>query len=113
MLEELSLHTTPKTQAPPQRPTTLAQLNLDSELLDNYQEAKDFRDFILSNDSIPPNQVAQVMNTLTSILKEIVKMQEDLHNIERIKRMEYAIIHALKDMPDEVKQAFMDEYERT
>lgn len=62
-------------------------------------------------EGMPPNQIAQVMNTLSSILKEIVKMQEQIHNQEKIKRMETAMIEALKLAPIDIQDAFLKAYE--
>lgn len=115
MLEELSLHH--KYEAPPEVPArapgTLKGLNLDTELYESYQDAKDFLDGVITDDSIPPNQVAQVMNTVTAILKEIVKMQTEVHNAERVKLLEQAIIVALrKTCTEETQNVFFAEFER-
>ena len=66
-----------------------------------------------SDESIPPNQVAQVFNTISAILKEIVKMQTELHNAEKVKKLEAAMIEALKNTAtEEVQDAFFTELER-
>ena len=64
-----------------------------------------------SDDQVPPNQVAQVFNTISAILKEIVKMQTELHNAERVKKLEAAMIQAIKLAPLESQQAFLVQYE--
>lgn len=90
---------------------TLKSLNLDAELYDRYIDAKDFLDEILQAEGVPPNQVAQLMNTLTSILKEITKMQTDLYNAERLKKLEYCIIAAVKGADAEIQAKFFEQYE--
>lgn len=90
--------------------TNLAELDLEKELLDNYNDAQD----ILTNlnpEVTPGNQQAQAMNTINGILKDIIKMRTDLYNSERIKKMESSIIYALKQFP-ELQEVFMSEYER-
>ena len=115
MLEELSLHTP---MAPPRAMKatlpmgSLKQLDLDAELYDNYREAKEYLDVVLNNENIPPNQVAQTMNTLTTILKEIVKTQTEVHNAERVKKLENAMITALKLTTEDIQNAFFAEFER-
>lgn len=114
MLEELSLHH--KYEAPPEVPArapgTLKGLNLDTELFNNYRDAKDFLETVLHDSSIAPNQVAQTFNTLTAILKEIVKSQTEVYNAERVKLLEQAMILALKNVPEDAQNLFFTEFER-
>lgn len=122
MLEDLDLRRAPVSRddyfgdMPQAMPTngTLATLNLDSELYSMYARAKNYLDDLqMGDDNTPANQVAQVMNTITAILKEIVKMQTDLYNAERVKKLEAAMIEALKNTAtEEVQDAFFTELER-
>lgn len=116
-LEDFSLHDSSHEETSPFVPTrqrtrvaNLADLNLEQELLDNYNDAQD----ILTNidpQVTPANQIAQSMNTITSILDKIMKMRTELYNAERIKKIETAIIFTLKQYP-ELQETFMIEYER-
>lgn len=117
MLEELTLHT-PKAAAlevmmPKVRTSrNLKGLNLDTELHNNYCEARDYLDMVLANDEFPPNQVAQVFNTLNSIMKEIVRAQTEVQNAEKVKNLEQAMIFALKKTcSEETQNAFFEEFE--
>lgn len=95
------------------KPRSLKAMDLEQELLTNYQDAKDYlTDLKMMGEEIPANQVAQVMNTINSIMKEIVKMQQIVHSIEKIKKLESAMAKALEGQPDEVKLAFIEEYQR-
>lgn len=90
---------------------SLKDLDLDQQLYNTYASAKNYLDEIKEDESIPPNQIAQVMNTLTSILREIVKMQTDLYEAERIKKLEAAMIQAIRLAPKAAQKAFFEEYE--
>ena len=90
---------------------SLKNLDLDAELYNAYAKAKNYLADVQSDESIPPNQLAQLMNTISAILKEIVKMQTELHNAERVKKLEAAMIQAIKLAPLESQQAFLEEYE--
>ena len=90
---------------------SLKNLDLDAELYNAYAKAKNYLADVQSDDSIPPNQLAQLMNTISAILKEIVKMQTELHNAEKVKKLEAAMIQAIKLAPLESQQAFLDQYE--
>lgn len=114
MLDDISLKDT--YQPPPpiiDSARELKELNLDSELLTNYQSAKEYLEQIRYDESTQPNQVAQVMNTINAILKEIVKMQTELYDAERVKKIEAAVISVMKRQPKEVQDRFFDEYEST
>lgn len=90
---------------------SLKNLNLDAELYNAYAKAKNYLADVQSDESIPPNQLAQLMNTISAILKEIVKMQTELHNAERVKKLEAAMIQAIKLAPPESQKAFLVQYE--
>ena len=91
---------------------SLKNLDLDAELYNAYAKAKNYLADVQSDDQVPPNQVAQVFNTISAILKEIVKMQTELHNAEKVKKLEAAMIQAIKLAPPESQQAFLEEYEK-
>ena len=111
-LEDLSLQPPEvQTQQPLER-GNLRGLNLDSELYDRYTEAKDFLDLVLTDSEVSPNQVSTVMNSVNSILKEIAKMQTEVQNAEKVKKLELAMITALKLATPEVQEAFFAEFER-
>ena len=91
---------------------SLKNLDLDAELYNAYAKAKNYLADVQSDDQVPPNQLAQLMNTISAILKEIVKMQTELHNAEKVKKLEAAMIQAIKLAPLESQQAFLEEYEK-
>ena len=116
-LEDHDLHEPPESERRyhgsnylPER-GSLKSLDLDAELYNAYAKAKNYLADVQSDESIPPNQLAQLMNTISAILKEIVKMQTELHNAERVKKLEAAMIQAIKLAPLESQQAFLEEYE--
>ena len=90
---------------------SLKSLDLDAELYNAYAKAKNYLADVQSDDRVPANQLAQLMNTISAILKEIVKMQTDLYNAERVKKLEAAMIQAIKLAPPESQQAFLEQYE--
>lgn len=91
---------------------TLRSLDLDAQLYMMYAKAKNYLTEVQNTDEVPPNQIAQVFNTISSILKEIVKMQTDLYSAERVKKLEAAMIQALKLAPKDVQEEFFKEYEK-
>ena len=90
---------------------SLKNLDLDAELYNAYAKAKNYLADVQSDEQVPPNQLAQLMNTISAILKEIVKMQTELHNAERVKKLEAAMIQAIKLAPKKSQEAFLVQYE--
>lgn len=92
---------------------SLKNLDLDAELYAAYAKARNYLAEVQMAGDIPANQIAQVFNTLSGILKEIVKLQTELYNAERVKRLEAATIAAIKTAPKEVQERFFTEFERS
>ena len=103
----------PQLQIVPAKPTetTLATLNLDKELLAQYRNAQSVLEDTLYDEQTPANQKAQVLNTITSILQQILKSQTELYDSERVKKIESTLISVLKKYP-ELAQAFIVDYEQ-
>jgi len=91
---------------------SIMDMDLESELLLQYQQTKTLLASIVDDDETPANQKAQVINSCSSILAQITKSQTDLYNGERLKIMEQALINALKTVPTEVSDDFFVNYER-
>ena len=128
MLEELdSLHPGDGTKEIPRSrmyyntdPKTIAELNLETELVEHYVGLKSYlieiagggegRDDKSSNYS--PSQVAQVTNSLTAVLDKIIKMQESVVNLQRMSQVESALVDCIKSAPADVQEAFFIDYEK-
>jgi hypothetical protein len=92
--------------------TSLNDIDIENEILVQLQTAKQLQSDTLGADNVPANQKAQTLNAVGAILRELVGMQTDLYNAERLKEIEAAIIAALQAAPKEVKDAFFERYER-
>lgn len=88
----------------------LSDLDLDQELLHQYKAAVASYEEVRYVDT-PANQKAQLLNSITSIITNIVKLQTDLLNAERLKKLESTLISVLKKYP-EMRSEFLEEYER-
>lgn len=88
----------------------LKDLDLEKELAEQYTHAKQVFSDAQYDTETPLNQKAQALNTVQSILQAIIKMQQELYNIERLKMLEDSLIGALQAFP-ELKEAFMTAYE--
>jgi len=101
--------------SPPKPETSaiaLGDLDLSGELMLQYKNAKDLYEEIRFDGEIPPNQKAQVLNTITSILGSITRTHTELINAERMKKLEQCLIDTIKVAPVDVQDQFFDLYRR-
>ncbi len=95
----------------------IADLDLTEELGLQYQMAKILLSQVQTDKDIPANQRAQVFNTVREQLTQIVKMQEAVWNMERLKRYEAAFkksVETFRNYDDNrattMMEVFMDLY---
>lgn len=93
-------------------PSSVSEMNLEAELVEQYIKTKDLVDDVLADDEVPANQRAMVCNSVVTTLGQLVKLQEDLQREETLKIMESCLVEAIKTLPDEPKAEFFREYER-
>lgn len=91
---------------------TLQELNLESELLEQYAKVKELQDHVMHDPEIPANQKAQVANSVASTIKMLVESQEKYYSQERFKRIEATLVRVMKTWPPEQAEAFLVEYEK-
>ncbi len=90
---------------------TVKELNLEDELLQQYAKTKRLMDDALGDEDVPPNQKAQVANSVVGTLGQLVKLQEDLKLQEALKLMESILIDVIKTLPKDKKDEFFADYE--
>lgn len=87
----------------------LSEVNLEQELLLQYQKAKVLQeDANKPNADVPMNQRAQVQNSLGNLLERLGKMQIELYSSEALKRLKAAVIKVVKAQPKEFQAAFFE-----
>lgn len=86
------------------------ELNLEDELMQQYTKTKRLMDEIAGDLDIPPNQKAQVGNSVVTTLTQLRNLQEDLRVQEGLKLTESILMEMLQTMPEEFKTEFFDEY---
>lgn len=92
-------------------PRALSEVDLQEELLLQYARTKALYDDVVGTSNVPANQRAQVANSCSSILEQLIKMQGRLYNAERVKAMESVLIKTLKEFPTELQETFFTRYE--
>lgn len=90
----------------------LSDMNLEQETLIQYKQAKQLQlDANATGEganAVPMNQRAQVQNSLASLLKDLAKMQMELHDSESLKRLRAAVIKVVRMQPKEFQDQFFD-----
>jgi uncharacterized protein (UPF0147 family) len=99
----------PKTPRPQKK---FEEIRVDEEIAEVYASAKTLLDLIIEDDDVPANQRAQVLNSVSNMIQQMVKSRVDLYNAERIRRMEQVLLQVMRAQPLEVRQAFFDSYSK-
>lgn len=86
----------------------LSDINLEKETLIQFQKAKLLQEKAGESKDVPVNQLAQVQNSIRTILESLAKMQMEIHNSEAIKRLKAAIVKVMKTQSKEAQDAFFD-----
>ena len=91
--------------------TTLADMNMEEELILQFQSVRRLQGTILDDDNVPANQKAQVANSVASALSKLAELQLAVYSSERFKRIEGLLIRHLGRLPEEAAAAFLEDYE--
>lgn len=94
------------------QPLSLAELNIERELVEQYAKTKELMDEVMFDEMTPANQKAQVANSVVTALGQILKLQEEIQRGETLKLMEQVLIEVLKTLPQTAQEEFFAEYER-
>lgn len=90
----------------------LGQLDLSDELALQFRSAKALLHEVQGDKTIATNQKAQILNSARAMLSDIVKQQESVWSMERLKIFEVAFIKASRLLTGEARDAFFDLYSR-
>jgi hypothetical protein len=90
-------------------PLTATGLNLETELLEQYNRARRVLHDAEYDSDVPLSQKAAALNSATTIIGALIKSQAELYSLERVKKIENALITTLKKYP-ELQESFMQEY---
>lgn len=93
-------------------PLALKDLNLEEQLLMQLAAMRAFQATVFNDKETAVNQVAQVANSVASVLKQLSDAQVRIYSSERFKRIESLMIRTLKKLPEEQASAFLDEYDQ-
>jgi hypothetical protein len=89
----------------------LKDMDLAKELVLQVLALQQLQSTVISDDDTPANQKAQTANSLSAALVNLVKLQNETYNSERLKKVEAALISAVGTLPAEAQEAFFTEYE--
>ena len=92
-------------------PTELDKFNMEQELLLQYHCVRELQNEVISDDTIPPNQRAQVANSVASVLNKIAELQTEVYTSERFKNIENLLVRTLSKLPEDLAAEFLDQYE--
>ena len=90
-------------------PLATNSLNLETEIIMQLHLAKAMQSDAKAS-AAALNQRAQVSNTITAILKQLVDIQSTLNTTETIKKIERVLLETLKEFP-KLQKSFLEKYD--
>jgi hypothetical protein len=91
--------------------SNLKDMDLNQELLLQYQAAKSMQSQALADARVDPSKMSTLLNACASSLAALAKLQGEVYNQERLKQIESHLIDTLKQMPKEQVALFFELYE--
>jgi len=92
--------------------TELKDFNMEQELLIQYHSVRELQNEVISDIDIPPNQRAQVANSVAAGQSKIADLQVEVYTSERFKNIEALLIRTLNKLPEEQAAEFLEGYEK-
>jgi len=92
------------------QPLDLEKLDLNAELALQYRMAKVLLVEVQKDSATPANQKAQIFNAVRAQLSDIVKQQESVWSMERLKTFEVAFLKAANALTPEARDVFFELY---
>lgn len=91
----------------------IKDVNLSRELVLQVQALQALQQRVLTDNEAPANQQAQVANSLSSALVNLVKVQTEVYTSERLKRLERCLVDCVQTLPTDAQEQFFAQYEAT
>lgn len=90
---------------------SLKDLDLQRELVIQLLTMQRLQNETMGDLDVPPNQKSQVAGQVSSSLTALGKLQVEVYDSERLKKIEAVLIEVLKTMPMKQQEAFLKGYE--
>jgi hypothetical protein len=88
------------------------QITISEEIHEHYEKVKEHRDNVIDDQNAEDRDKVAALNAVTTILKDLVKMQESAYNSEKIGRLQQEVINALRDVDPAFAERVLNAMER-
>jgi hypothetical protein len=88
----------------------LKDMDMARELVLQVLVLQQMQQVVLDDGDTPANQKAQVANSLSAALINLVRLQTDVYTSERLKQIEQALEETINGLDEPVRTLFMDRY---
>lgn len=91
---------------------SLKDLDLERELVLQVMALQQLQNSVIDDEDTPANQKAQTASALSAALMNLVKVQSEVRNSERMKKIEAVLIDTLNALPEDTARQFLESYRR-
>ena len=86
-------------------------MDLLDELKSHFENLKYTLSEVLNDPDESPSQKASLASAINNCLAQMIKMEKELYNINRVKAMEDSLVRAIDTLPEDAKERFLTHYE--
>lgn len=90
---------------------SLKSVDVERELVIQLKTAQMLQRDTLEDESTPANQKSQVLNSASAALANLAKLQIEIYDSERLKRIEAILIEVVNTLPAKAQESFLSRYE--
>lgn len=92
----------------------LTDMNLEEELVIQYQLAKTLQKSVMENDSkgTPDKEKSQLLKNATATLQSLINLQSTVYTSERLKFVESCMRNAFEGVSLDIRTKFFESYEK-
>lgn len=88
------------------------QISVSAEFNEHFATIKHMRDEICSDPEAKDSAKAQILNTTTTIIRDLLGMAERIHNAENWAKLRQAVVECLKEESVELQDRVIASFER-
>lgn len=89
----------------------LEKIDLSEEIVKHFAKTKQMIEQALQDPDAKAGEKASAVRTLNDLLSQLVRLQADIYNINRLRAQEFALIESLQVLPEDTKEHFFRLYE--
>jgi cell division protein ZapA (FtsZ GTPase activity inhibitor) len=90
----------------------MISITVSDELAEHYQKVVQHRDDVLDSSASEDKDKVAALNAVTTILKDLARLQESIYSTESIAELQQAVIRALQEADQTIANTVLNSLEK-